>query len=497
MAGVTLVLSILILGGVIATIGDRLGTKIGKARLSLFGMRPKKTAVAITILTGTIISFTTLGILFATNSQLRTGVFELDSIQKKLRKARRELEETQAERQRIEQERDQAREEQVAVEDRLNLTRGSLKQSIDRQQETQSRLGEVAQRAEALRNEAQRLQQEQQTLIAQRDAVAQQIAQRNKDIAQRDRDVAQQETELRRQESKLSRQDSQLSEQNSRLSQQEEALSRQTAEISERDEQIAAQREIVAQGETQLKELERTQTFLDKAILDRERVLRLLIQDQVLLREGNVALTRREVLATRVLRVLVPEASQQAINLLLQEANKEALAAIRPGIEEEIQVIQITQAQVERLKEQLNDGREYVVRILSARNYIQGEERVLVFSDVVPNEVVFSEGQLLASTSVTLESDEDFQQLQDRIGLLIESSRFRARQAGVVSERTVIGDDRIGTLVRFYEQLQDYGGTLTLQSVTSAPAYTAGPLRIHIVASRNGLEILSTDFEDN
>ena len=56
MAGVTLVLSILILGGVIATIGDRLGTKIGKARLSLFGMRPKKTAVAITILTGTIIS---------------------------------------------------------------------------------------------------------------------------------------------------------------------------------------------------------------------------------------------------------------------------------------------------------------------------------------------------------------------------------------------------------------------------------------------------------
>ncbi len=490
MAGVTLVLSILILGGVIATIGDRLGTKIGKARLSLFGMRPKKTAVAITILTGTIISFTTLGILFATNSQLRTGVFELESIQRKLRKARRELEETQTERQRIEQERDQAREEQLAAVERLITTRDSLEKSIDLQKQTQSRLGAVAQRAETLRNEAQRLQQEQQTLINQRDAVAQQIVQRNKDIAQRDRDIAQQET-------KLNRQESQLGEQNSRLSKQEEAISQQTVEISERDEQIAAQREIVAQGEAQVKELESTQAFLDKAILDRERVLRLLIQDQVLLRQGNVALTRREVLATRVLRVLVPEASQQAINLLLQEANKEALEAIRPGIEEEIQIIQITQAQVERLKEQLNDGREYVVRILSARNYIQGEERVLVFSDVVPNEVVFSEGQLLASTSVTLDSEEDFQQLQDRIGLLIESSRFRARQAGVVSERTVIGDDRIGTLVRFYEQLQEYGGTLTLQSITSAPAYTAGPLRINLVASRNGLEILSTDFEEN
>ena len=497
MAGVTLVLSILILGGVIATIGDRLGTKIGKARLSLFGMRPKKTAVAITILTGTIISFTTLGILFATNSQLRTGVFELDSIQRKLRKARRELEETQAERQRIEQERDQAREEQVAVEDRLNLTRGSLKQSIDRQKETQALLGAVAQRAETLRNEAQRLQQEQQALIAQRDAVAQQIVQRNQDIAQRDRDVAQQEAELKRQEGKLNRldsqlseQNSQLSEQNSRLSQQDEALSRQTAEISERDEQIAAQLEVVAQGEAQLKELENTQAFLDAAIRDRERGLQLL-------RQGNVALTRREVLATRIIRVLVPEATQQALNLVFQEANREALKAIRPGTEEEIQIIQITQAQVDRLTEQIQDGQEYVVRILSAGNYIQGEERVLVFSDVVANEVVFAEGQLLASTSVTLNNDDDFQQLQDRIGLLIESSRFRARQAGVVSERTIIGDDSIGTLVRFYEQLQDYGGTLTLQSVTSSPAYTAGPLRINLVASRNGLEILTTDFEEN
>jgi len=483
MAGVTLVLSILILGGVIATIGDRLGTKIGKARLSLFGMRPKKTAVAITILTGTVISFTTLGILFATNSELRTGVFELDSIQRKLRRARRELEETESERQRIERERDQAREEQLAAEERLNLTRNSLKQSIERQKETQTLLGAVAQRAETLRNEAQRLQQEQQTLIQQRDAVARQIAERNQDIASRDRDIAQQEA-------KLSRQDSQLGEQNIRLDNQEEALARQTAEIRERDEQIVAQREIVSEGEAKLRELEDTQAFLDEAIRDRERGLRLL-------RQGNVALTRREVLATRVIRVLVPEATEQAVNLLLREANRQTLKAIRPGTEEETQLIQITQAQVERLREQIQDGQEYVVRILSAGNYIQGEERVLVFSDVVPNQIVFSEGQLLASTSVTLDDDDDFQQLQDRIGLLIESSRFRARQAGVLTERTVIGDDRIGTIVRFYEQLQDYGGVLTLQSVTSAPAYTAGPLRINLVASRDGLEILRTEFEGN
>ncbi|XGB38754.1 MAG: DUF3084 domain-containing protein [Cyanobacteria bacterium LVE1205-1] len=38
--GYVLVFAILVLGGVIATVGDRLGTRVGKARLSLFNLRP-------------------------------------------------------------------------------------------------------------------------------------------------------------------------------------------------------------------------------------------------------------------------------------------------------------------------------------------------------------------------------------------------------------------------------------------------------------------------
>ncbi|NJR66418.1 MAG: DUF3084 domain-containing protein [Leptolyngbyaceae cyanobacterium CRU_2_3] len=78
--GLVLILAVLVLGGVIATVGDRLGTKVGKARLTLFNLRPRKTATLITILTGGIISASTLGILFAVSDQLRTGVFELKKI---------------------------------------------------------------------------------------------------------------------------------------------------------------------------------------------------------------------------------------------------------------------------------------------------------------------------------------------------------------------------------------------------------------------------------
>ena len=40
MTGWLLILAVLLLGGVLATIGDRLGSRIGKARLSLFRLRP-------------------------------------------------------------------------------------------------------------------------------------------------------------------------------------------------------------------------------------------------------------------------------------------------------------------------------------------------------------------------------------------------------------------------------------------------------------------------
>ncbi|MER3589695.1 MAG: DUF3084 domain-containing protein, partial [Mastigocladus sp. ERB_26_1] len=75
-----LIIAILVLGGVIATVGDRIGTRVGKKRLSLFNLRPKNTAVLVTILTGLGISASTLGILFLADEGLRKGVFELEDI---------------------------------------------------------------------------------------------------------------------------------------------------------------------------------------------------------------------------------------------------------------------------------------------------------------------------------------------------------------------------------------------------------------------------------
>ena len=58
-----LIILLILLGGLIAPFGDLLGTKIGKARFSILKLRPKRTATIITIITGGVISSTSIGLL--------------------------------------------------------------------------------------------------------------------------------------------------------------------------------------------------------------------------------------------------------------------------------------------------------------------------------------------------------------------------------------------------------------------------------------------------
>ena len=91
MTGWFLLLALLVLGGVLSTLGDRLGSRVGKARLSLLGLRPKRTAVVITVLTGSLISALSLGLLLLVSRQLRVGLFELNALESKLRSSRADL----------------------------------------------------------------------------------------------------------------------------------------------------------------------------------------------------------------------------------------------------------------------------------------------------------------------------------------------------------------------------------------------------------------------
>jgi len=79
--GTILVLSLLIaVCGFIAYTGDLLGRRLGKRRLTVFGLRPRHTAVLCTVVTGMVIATTTLGVLLGVSAGVRRAVTQGEAL---------------------------------------------------------------------------------------------------------------------------------------------------------------------------------------------------------------------------------------------------------------------------------------------------------------------------------------------------------------------------------------------------------------------------------
>jgi uncharacterized protein (DUF3084 family) len=92
----TLIVSIIAGSAVLAYLGDVLGSKYGKQRISLFGLRPKYTSRLVTAFTGVFISVAVLAIMSFFSENVRTALFTLQSLQWELAWSRERLTEQQA-----------------------------------------------------------------------------------------------------------------------------------------------------------------------------------------------------------------------------------------------------------------------------------------------------------------------------------------------------------------------------------------------------------------
>lgn len=85
--GTGIVVFIVVLAGVIAYLGDRVGHQVGRKRLTLFNIRPRYTSTIIAVGTGMLIALiVTLAAIFASN-QVKTAFFRLNAIYTEIDKA--------------------------------------------------------------------------------------------------------------------------------------------------------------------------------------------------------------------------------------------------------------------------------------------------------------------------------------------------------------------------------------------------------------------------
>ena len=501
-AGYIIVLAILILGGVIATVGDRIGTRVGKKRLSLFKLRPKHTAVLITIITGVGISLSTLAIILLADKNLRRGILELEHTQNDLRRKRRQLKKTEAQKGEVEQELSQAKKQQVNAQEELEkinkileranakqrITQAQLKDTLTRQTQTQSQLKRTTSQLGQIVKQYQQARSELENVYNERNKQLKQIEQLK---AERDRLYDEAQEALSEAKAAIEKRDREIKNGKIQLAERQRAIENRDQKIldldkliQKRNSDIKAREEEIGKKQALLKQLKTQQQFL-------QQQLGKLGESNQELRRGKVALFRGQVLAEAVVRVKESTAARQAVIRLLQAANRNASITLREPVTNQTnpnpQPLYVTKSQVQQLSREIDDGREYVVRIFSAENYVKGEKRVEIFANATPNEVIFSREEVLAATTANPKKMTSYQ-LRQRIELLISASQFRARSAGILKDVEIDS-----TFLKFINQLSKYDREVDIKAISVRDTYTEGPLKVKLIAvNRKGEVIFST-----
>lgn len=91
MYGFIIVFILVAVSGFIAYFGDYLGRKIGKKKVTLFGLRPKHTSILITIVTGALITSLTIGVIMLSSTTARTFFFNLQKLNREMRETKSAL----------------------------------------------------------------------------------------------------------------------------------------------------------------------------------------------------------------------------------------------------------------------------------------------------------------------------------------------------------------------------------------------------------------------
>ncbi len=470
-----LILATLILGGLIALLGDRLGTKVGKARLRLFKLRPRQTATVITIVVGTLISASTLGVLLLLSESLRKGLFELERIQKDKRAAEAALNGAVAEKEKIAEELSQVRAEQDRARNQLLQTRRDFDRSTKR--------------LETISGQAQGLQQELDALLEERSKQVQQLEGLKEQSQYLQQELDQREAKINNQDAVISTKENSIQDLRQKQAVLQSEIGKRDTSIADLDRQISAKDREIGQRTQRLGELETQLKFLQREVA----ILEQYYQNYQELRERRIAVVKGEVLASATIRVVDRKAVVPAIDRLLAQANRNAIKSILLDDRKfaDTRVVRITNSQVEQLAEQIVDGKDYVVRILSAGNYVQGEQEISVFADIAVNKEVFQAGEAIATVSIDSEQMDQLE-IQERLDWLLAASKFRAQRAGIIGNLQ-IGDGQIATIINFIEDIGQSEEPLgEIKAVVAETTFTAGPLKLNLVVVKNGVVVLST-----
>ncbi|MCF8008712.1 MAG: DUF3084 domain-containing protein [Halanaerobiales bacterium] len=183
MSGINIMIIVLIFSGIIAYIGDRIGMKAGKKKVSLFGLRPRYSSMIITILTGVIIALLTISILLFVYTNLRQALFNINDVLDRLTNLNERLAEKDAELSDMKKEIDEKAIDLQDIQKQRDKLNTQLKETQKEYQETEQKLQEANQEISSLEESKSQLEKNIALLKEERNKLENQVDELNQRIS--------------------------------------------------------------------------------------------------------------------------------------------------------------------------------------------------------------------------------------------------------------------------------------------------------------------------
>ncbi|MCS7253760.1 MAG: DUF3084 domain-containing protein [Armatimonadota bacterium] len=470
MHSILLIGALTIASGLIAYIGDVLGRKLGKKRLTIFRLRPRHTAMLISVIAGILIFVTTLTALAAASREVRLALFELDKLLSEREQLRKHLAELRASYHLWKR-------QAVALSSKL---RAEQKRIALVQRQYAQASAELLMVKRQLSNSKSQLQK------------------MSCELARLENKLTESQAQLATTRSELKRADAALKDTMIKLQSSHRELERVKLEIAKANETA---RRSIAITRKQLDELRRQVDELQATRAELERYRKSLdAYIAQLLFRGDLTYRAEEIVTIGVIDGSMPkEKIMAALEKLLDDAdglarrrgasaqNGERAVKIfgmlikLPGQEEPVLFTEkdILNVVAENISE-TNDS--VIVEVYAKRNSLPGEQ-VPIDIRLYRNQLVFKRGEVL--TSRRLDGKASMGELMQELASMIYTDLSRiARERGLLmrpdGERPTYGAIPFSEFGNAIEQLKRINGPAIVEALAKRDTFTVGPLEVEL-----------------
>ena len=474
MYAIGLVGPLVIISGVIAFVGDRLGRWMGKRRIIILGMRPRVTATVMTVLAGILITVFTILVMYSVSNYAKIALFQLSDLFEK-----QELLKLQ----------------NARLEQKVNILKGRVELVNNQLDGTQKDLVKrIGERDDAI---------EQWQAAAKKNALTlKQLVQSKQALSATNTQLKGVRLNLKGVQSKLLEAEEQVSNASEALKRQQELLKSSQEEIDKLENDIKAKEADLDRIETERDNLESEKIGLqidrDKLAADRTRLEKevsqlkslraLLTSSLATVRLGKILYQTNEPIITEVIPGgLTKREAIGKIQEVVEEANeiatKRGAAADEAG--KSILIVRLLDDQayfepeiIEAVAEDISQSKDFaIVRLVTRRNCVEGEQVVADF-ELYRNKLIFEKGKELTSKIIDVKEPAVgiFKQLL--VMLTVDVNRAAAAGGMMPGPERKFGELKYDDLFEAVEKIKKNFQPVKVRVVTSEDIWTAGPLKV-------------------